>query len=556
MKTTSNRNKNRFWHLGWLFVLIVFSFNTCADALKEKPENFYGNEGFFENTEKLKMAVNGIYEVFSLIDTYGQFWMVYDCDTDISFINGTKFGHAARDLGHYNIYVEHPWLRQTWQAYYQGIDRANTVLEGKDEVNITDEKDQKVFNQLIAETHCLRAMCYLDLVLLWGDVPMKTEASKAEHEFDIARTDRKLVFEQIENDFKEAIEGLEYVNDQDGDFKGRLNKGAALGLLARMNLFRAGYFLGQDGTMQRYSNYKEYYQHVIDITKEIIESNQHALLPSYETVFRNMCELKIDPTENMWEIPFFNQVGEKLHSSNMGTYNGPPINAQSSYGRANSFIKTHNFFYDMYEENDLRKDVAVARFKILADNTISDFSRNRSTLWAPGKWRRNWQTGQVKDNNNTDVNWVLMRYADVLLMRAEAENEVNGVTADAVEYLNQIRRRAFGSDYRAPNDSIDKNISDFVSPDDFRAEIVDERARELCFEGLRRQDLIRWNLLNEKLQETKQKIDDAVDSGELRKFTFVAADKFTPNKHELYPIPAYEIRETKGVMTQNPGYQQ
>lgn len=556
MKTTNNTSKNKFRYSGCFLICIVFLFNTCADALKEKPKNFYGNEGFFENTEKLKMAVNGIYEVFSLIDTYGQYWMVYDCDTDISFINGTGVGHVARDLGHYNIYVEHPWLRQTWKAYYRGIDRANTVLESKDEVKTTDEKDRQFFDQLIAETYCLRAMCYFDLVLLWGDVPMKTEASKAKHEFTIPRTDRKLVFDQIEKDFNEAIKGLQYASDQEGDLKGRLNKGAALGLLARMNLFKAGYFLGQDAKMQRYTNYKEYYQKVIDITKELINSNKHALLPNYETVFKNMCELKTNPTENIWEIPFFNQAGKRLHSSNMGTYNGPSVSKHSSFGRANSFIKTHHFFYDMYEENDARKDVAVGTFRINGSDKVVNIRRNRSTLWAPGKWRRNWQTGQVKDNNNTDVNCVLIRYADVLLMRAEAENEINGVTADAVEYLNQIRRRAHGMEYKTPNPEVDKKISDFASPDDFRNEIVDERARELCFEGLRRQDLIRWNLLNTKLQETKQKVEDAIDAGKLNKFTFVAADRFTPNKHELYPIPAYEVRETKGIIKQNPGYQQ
>lgn len=539
-----------------LLILIIFSFSTCTDALKEKPQNFYGNEGFFENTDKLKMAVNGIYEVFSLIDTYGQYWMVYDCDTDISFVNGTNFGHVARDLGHYNVYVEHSWLLQTWKAYYQGIDRANTVLESIDEVKIRDEEDQKIFDQLVAEVHCLRAMCYFDLVLLFGDVPVKIEASKATHEFNIPRTDRRLVFDQIETDFKEAIRGLKYANDQSGEFEGRLNKGAALGLLARMNLFRAGYFLGQDGQMQRYQNYKEYYQNVIDLTKEIIDSNKHALLPSYEKVFKNMCELVNDPTENIWEIPFFNQVGGRLHSSNMGTYNGPAISKHSSFGRANSFIKTHHFFYDLYEENDLRKDVAVARFRVKDNDEIVELKRNRSVDWAPGKWRRNWQTGQVKDNNNTDVNWLLIRYADILLMRAEAENEIHGVTIDAVEYLNQIRRRAHGIDYRTANTEVDKQVSDFVSAEDFRNEIIDERARELCFEGLRRQDLIRWNILNKKLQETKQKVENAIAEGELNNFTFVAADKFTTGKHELYPVPAYEIRESKGTITQNPGYQQ
>lgn len=537
-----------------LFTLLLFSISACDDQLAEKPVNFYSTENYFDNTDKLKMAVNAVYTTFSNQQTYGQYWMIYDTDTDISFVQGTNFGHVARDIGHYNVYTSHSWLEQTWKTYYEGIDRANTIIEYKDAVEIVDEADQKIFNQLIAEAYCLRAMSYFDLVVLFGDVPLKTTASKAEHDFNLPRTDRNLVFDQIEADYLEAINGLEYAVDQTQDFSGRLNKGAALGLLARMNLYRAGYFLSQDGEIERYSNYLEYYQNVIDITDVLISSNKHALLPSYERVFRNMCELIVNPTENMWEVPFFNPVGERHNSSMIGTYNGPSIGQQSSYGRANSFVKTHNFFYDMFDENDLRKNVAVATFRVDNDDSIVEIARNRSFDWAPGKWRRNWHTGQVKDNNNTDVNWVLIRYADVLLMRAEAENEINGVTPQSVEYLNQVRRRAFGFDFKVAEESVDFTVADFSDSDEFRNEIIDERARELCFEGLRKYDLIRWNILGEKLQETNDKFVTAQTENKLNRFSFVAAEKFTPNKHELFPIPDYEIRETSGVIKQNPNY--
>jgi starch-binding outer membrane protein, SusD/RagB family len=540
-----------FWMLG-----IVLFFSACEDQLTEQPQNFYSTADFFKNTERLKMAVNGVYEVFSNQGTYGQYWMVYDCDTDISFINGSGTGHVARDLGHYNIYVEHSWLQETWQLYYQGIDRANTILENMDKVAIEDDEDQALFDQLIAETRSLRAMCYFDLVLLFGDVPMKTTASKAQDNFKLTRTDRQVIFDLIEDDFEAAIPHLKYSTDQSGAYNGRFNKGAAMGMLARVNLFRAGYFLAQDGTMKRYENYKDYYQKVIDITDELIASGKHTLLSSYETLFKNMCELKSVTTENIWEIPFYNAIGEKPHTSMMGTYNGPVISDKSIYGRANSFIKTHNFFYDLYQPTDLRRDVSVAKFQIKADNSVSEYNVKSSINWAPGKWRRNWQTGAIKDNNNTDVNWVLIRYADVLLMRAEAENEINGVTATAVEYLNKIRRRAFGFNYNTPEPTVDFAVSDFIDAADFRTEIVDERARELCFEGMRRQDLIRWNLLETKIKETETKVTTAIAEGKLSAFIFTAAAKYTPGKHELYPIPAYERRETNNIISQNPKYNQ
>lgn len=528
--------------------------SSCEDFLTEKPRNFYSTDDFFKNTERLRMAVNGVYEVLSSQETYGQYWMVYDCDTDISFINGSGVGHVARDLGHYNVYIEHSWLQQSWQFYYQGIDRANTILENAHKVEVKDAEDELLRKELVAEARALRAICYFDLVRLFGDVPLKTTASKAQDNFKIVRTDRNIVYDTIVADMQSAIPHLKYASAQDGAYNGRINKGAVMGLLARVNLFRGGYYLAQDGQMKRPDNYLDYYRNVIAVTDELIGSNKHSLLSSYERVFRNMCELKSDPTENMWEIPFFNAIGDKPHTSMMGTYNGPVISDKSIYGRANSFIKTHNFFYDMFQATDLRRDVSVARFQIKADNTFSDYNTKSSINWSSGKWRRNWQTGAVKDNNNTDVNWVLIRYADVLLMRAEAENEVNGVTATAVEYLNKVRRRAFGFNYNTPEPTVDYAVADFLGKDDFRNEIVDERARELSFEGHRRMDLIRWNLLGAKIQETNTKVVEAIAGGKLNAFIFTAAEKYTPGKHELYPIPAYDIRETNGIITQNPNY--
>lgn len=139
-------------------------------------------------------------------------------------------------------------------------------------------------------------------------------------------------------------------------------------------------------------------------------------------------------------------------------------------------------------------------------------------------------------------------------MRAEAENEVNGVTDTAVEYLNKIRRRAYGLDPNTPNTTVDRTRTFFMgSKDDFREEIIEERAKELCFEGLRRMDLIRWNVLGEKIAQTAEQFKQASASGSMREYKFTAATNFVSGKHELYPIPARERRENN-TLTQNPGY--
>ena len=337
-----------------------------------------------------------------------------------------------------------------------------------------------------------------------------------------------------------------------------------MGLLARAYLFRGGYSLHQDKSITRPANYKEYYQAAQSILNELITSGKHGLIDAdgtyssgYEKNFRNMCELKYDPFENICEISFYTPTGENAGASNMGTYNGPEINVNSIYGRANSFIKTQKFFYETFDAKDLRRDVAVATFSINANSKIVEIAEKNSQTWSPGKWRRNWQTAAIKNNNNTDVNFPLLRYADVLLMSAEVENELNDGPNDlAIERVNQVHRRAFGKPYLTTNTDVDLKISDFTGKDDFFKFIVAERGRELCFEGIRRLDLIRWNLLKETVATTYQNFLNYYNGQEGlgSKYAFEAGSRFVSGKHELYPIPAREVRETLGSVSQNPGY--
>ncbi|NDW09633.1 RagB/SusD family nutrient uptake outer membrane protein [Dysgonomonas sp. 520] len=559
MKTIYNRYMKQLLKNGLrlsVIASIVFSVTSCD--LDEEGYNFYPLDDYFENTSRLEMAVNAAYIGLCNQTTYGQYWMVYDTDTDLSHIKGSDIGHVARDLGHYNIYSTHSWLQDTWATYYTGIDRVNLILENMDKVQITDEKDTIFFKNLVGQSRALRAIYYFDLVKLFGDVPLRTKSADKYDEVRVPKTDRAIVYDTIIADLKSAIIDLPWRDEmtQTGE---RISKGAAMGMLAKVYLFRGGYSLygaGSSGTLKRPDNYKEYYQEAKKVLDELITANKHGLLKSYERVFRNMCELEYDPFENMFEVSFFSLTGQVGTSSTVGTYNGPEINAASSYGRANSFIKTQNFFYDTFDPNgDLRRDVAIATFSINKDDVVKEINRKQSYNWAPGKWRRNWHTGKIKDNNNTDLNAVILRYADVLLMRAEVENELNGGPNDlAIEALNQVRRRAFGKDYLTADAAFDLRISDFGDKESFFNYLFEERARELCFEGHRRMDLIRWGLLNKTLTDTKKKFDDAIANKEMNSYTFTAAIRFKTGVHELYPIPDYDVRETGGTIIQNPGY--
>ncbi|MDR0419476.1 MAG: RagB/SusD family nutrient uptake outer membrane protein, partial [Prevotellaceae bacterium] len=326
------------------------SFTSCQKQLEENLYGVYDAETYFETVTLTDMAVLGVYEIFSDLLTYGQSAMVFDTDTDIAYVEGINgVGHTARDIGHYNIYASHTWFESAWNLYYQGINRANTIIEGVKAYTYSEE-DQTKINALVGEAKFLRALCYFDLIRLFGDVPYKDTPSRSSDNFKLPQTDRDTIYNYIIQDILDAIGVLPWTRDNSE----RITKGGAMGILARVYLFRGGYALRQNGQKRRPSNYRDYYDQVIYWTREIINSGYHDLNLSYEQVFRNYCEYRIEPKESMFEIPFFNTSGEGKHSGVWGTYNGPIIDQNSSYGRANSFIKTHTVFYDLFEAGDLR----------------------------------------------------------------------------------------------------------------------------------------------------------------------------------------------------------
>lgn len=543
------------WAVAPAFVFCAaFLFSACEDFLAETSYDFYDEQDFYNDVSQLELAVNGAYEVLSQKMTYGHFMLVSDCDTDLSHIKGSGTGQTARDLGHYNIYTSHTWIEEAWGYYYAGIDRVNRILANKDRVELPSQEAEATYKRLIAEAKLLRGICYFDLVRMWGDVPLKLTASDKTENFAMTRTDREEVYQQIVEDMADAAKDLPW-HDASSSYEGRPTKGAAMGLLARAYLFRAGYSLRQNGKMERPDNYLEYYGKVKEICAELINSHHHSLNASYEKVFRNVCENIMEPNEVMYEIQFYNPSGENDHSSKIGSYNSPEIDRNSSYGLGNSFIKTTHFAYDWYEEGDIRRETAIATFKIDANDKVIPIPRSKSYTWAPGKWRRNWIPGPPKDLENMDINFILLRYSDILLMYAEAVNEVEGrLDPLAIECLNQVRRRAYGVKPETADPSIDFTSDDFPTQQSVRDYLFVERARELCFEGFRRFDLIRWNKLADVLKDFATKFNAAVADGTLSKYVWTAGNYFQKGKHELYPIPSYEIRETKGSLVQNPEY--
>lgn len=535
-----------------LVSVLIFPVS-CKKWLAETPISKYSADSYFNTADQATAAVLGVYEPLSSQNTYGFYMsMVFDIDSDIAQMDGTGFSNDNRTLAHYNFAPSHNYITAAWQNLYQGIDRANLAIAKIPAMSLyqSGTADQKAqLDRLLGEAKFLRGLYYFDLVRLYGDVPFKTKYTEATDDLQLPRTDRETIYDQIIADMKAAEAVIPWASAKPVDE--RVSKGAVKGILARVYLARGGYSLRQTGTMQRPTNYKDYYAAALQETKEVMESGEHTLNPSYETIFRNYCGSVIEPKESMFEVAFYNATGGTPNSGYIGTWNAPICDPASSYGRANSFYKVLPLFQKSYGLGDLRKDVAVGAFQILANNSISPYDTTKANTndnkWAPGKWRRNWQPTNPLNPNNTNINWVLLRYADVLLMRAEAENEVNdGPTAAAYSAINMVRRRGYGKDINTANAAVDLPAG--LSKADFLTRIQKERGWELCFEGFRKFDLIRWNIIGSTLRTTEAALKKYRAA-----FPYIAGDYFKDNKHELYPIPQAE-RDLDHNLTQNPGY--
>ncbi len=527
----------------WIMLLLAFfaMFTACEDELMEEPISQYAAETFFQNPVQANMAVLGVYDILGEADTYGkQLSMIYTTDTDLQHMRGANFSGDKRLICHYNASPGLQWIEKTWLYLWIGIERANVVIAKIPEMDAYTngtEEDINLLKRYLGEAKFLRGLFYFDLVRNWGTVPIKTIPTKAGDDLNISRAPLSQVYDLIDQDMTDAAELVPWLSEI-GTMNERVSKGAVLGIHARICLARGGYYLDLDGVRKRVDNYQEYYQKAANLTKRVIDSGEHELNSSYEKVFRNYCENVVDSKESMFEVGFFNPEGGTKNSGIIGSYNGPKTHPKSPYGRANSFINTTPVVYNRFSENDLRRDVAIATYEVLEDGSHKERTGKKKWQWAPGKWRRDWHTAAPKNPNNTDINWVLLRYSDVLLMYAEAENEINnGPTTTAYDAINQVRARAGIED-----------IATGLNKDDFFEAIKNERALELCFEGWRKLDLYRWNILGETLRNY-----EAECKAMYSKAPIVMGTHFDDNKDELLPIPMREIDENIN-MVQNFGY--
>jgi hypothetical protein len=509
----------RIFLLGLLAIMIVAA-GSCKKFLDKKP-HFLEPENYYANEQEVNAALAGIYDILSQETMWGgQIPIRHNATTDESFFSYTSYPTGPF---RYNYDPSDTYVVTLWKNLYTGIERANSLLAEMDKADM----DKGKLDVARGEALFLRAFYYFTLVQYYGDVPLKLEPSVSVNNVDIARTPSKDVYAQIIADMKEA-ETLVKTATEIGS-SGEVSKSTVRGMLARVYLTMAGAPLHDT----------EKFKDARDWALKVKESGEHALNPDYKQIFINEVQDVEDYKECIWEAECYGANKDSYREAGrIGNENGVYCRSTDVYsvGYAYGFNSTTWKLYYLYAPNDVRRDWAISTYSMNADGVKTTLAANNIYGRNTAKWRREYEKIYPKNKNYTATNFPMLRYADVLLMLAEAENEVTGPTAVATEALNQVRERAGLAD------------TTIASQDDFRDEVRNERARELCFEGLRKPDLIRWGIFIQTMHE----ISDEFKAHGAPAYNYAAANAGNvTERHLLYPIPLSEMSLNK-KMVQNP----
>lgn len=484
--------------------LVLLATNACQkDFLDRKPLGDATFDTFFENADQATYAVNAVYQQFRQWDCISLPWIAV---TDIISDDADK-GSTPTDalylleIDDFSFDATNSSFSGVWRGYYNAIARANLAI-----LRIPDvDMDETLKKRLIGESKFLRAYSYFLLVQWFGDVPIITAPLGGDAYYNQERKPAQEVYAQIERDLLDAVDALPEKSKYAAADLGRATKGAAKGILAKL------YMVKKD-----FVNAEKY-------CLEIINSKEYTLLNRYSDNFLPVGE---NSMESVFEInaaalpPIDGVTGPGATPFNM---------IQGVRGIPNlgwGFNRPSDNLVSSYENGDPRREATVIYVnEVLPDGTTQVLDnpeivneRYNQKAWVPS------HTG-LQDNGPGNIR--ILRYADILLLAAEALNE-NGKSADALIYLNQVRKRARGT-------------NNFILPDvtvtdqsQLRDRIYKERRVELAMEQQRWFDLLRWGRAEQVMQ--------------------AVGKNFVAGKHELLPIPQTEIDLTGGLIRQNLGY--
>ena len=450
--------------------------------------------------------VMSIHVSFGETNSYrGRFLPYYGVNTDVEWGNAPSYADRVSDkqsLWNYSTQAANGQMNTANNAYakfYEGIERANLAIKGiRQYGNIENNADMR---HLLGEALTLRAVIYNDLLKAWGDVPARFEPNNSDNMY-LPRTNRDVIYKQLLADLLEA-EDYCYWAKENAITKTteRVNKDFVKALRARLALYAGGYGLRGDG--YRLSKDPELapekmYQIAKQECEEVI-AHGSSKLGSFKENFVKLCQDNVTAGgESLWEIPFSAGRGRVLYTWGL-KHNAKDQYTQQSQGGINRAVST--LYYD-YDPEDIRRDITVVPYewsKDLKDGNAHVVLSGLNKMCF-GKLRYEWMNRIVTSTNDDGVNWQYMRLADVYLMAAEAENEL-GNTAAAWSYMKPVLDRVLPA---AKVSALQTKYT--ASQQAFREGIYDQRALEFAGEALRKADLVRWGIIDQKMAEAKAKL--------------------------------------------------
>lgn len=538
-------------------ICAVVGLSSCNDFLSTDANDFLNEKNIYNNEKSCFAGLTGIYDVVGSRFLYGQyFWDYLDAGNDLLSYN-RYLGIDYVDIRLNNYNTNAPELKDAWANLYDGVNRANDYIKRISAIDASACGGDAKKAQYIGEAKALRALFYMDLVSFWGEVPLRLVPTEDLKTQKLKKSSQIEIYNQIVADLKDAENSCASAADLNAP--GRVSKTTAQALLARAYTWMSGYPVNANK-----------WQEALNCALAVKNSNLHKLYEasdsSYQRMFINTCSNKYDlkSKESMFEAELY---GNGFDVTNEAGYLGSMIGIiqtdmeSKNYAYSYSFLDGTRILFNKYEKNDERRYWNFATYKFENDKiahiskktyyTAAQFealtdevnATNQSANAA--KWRREYDPAGT-NKNQTAINFPIMRYSDVLLMIAEAANELGGADNQiiALNALNEVRKRANASIITSMDQASLRNI------------IRDERARELCYEGNRRMDLRRWGrdtFFNSIRALKSTEIVNGKQVGYATTNVRARAAVNLADKHIYFPIPQSE-RNVNGLCDQNEGW--
>ena len=589
-------------------MLVCLNICGCSDFLEEDPKGKLTTDNFYNSESDARQAINGVYRRLS--DSWVTGYNIKQIPNDL--LKRASWDEAS-GLSNFTYGSENTYIAGMWQNHYAVIKDCNSVID-----NVTANKEKiNNWERYVGQAHGIRAFLYFDLVRWFGDVPLVLTDTKSLDGLEVTRTPQKEVFRQIIEDFEYCISHTMDKGDTSKGYQyGRLTKDACHGFLAKVYLW-LGSVAQRDGK-EILGNAADNFEKSLEHSSAVIQGGRYKLVDYYPDVFNAKTRDKA-PDEVLWCV-------QGLTGDDTGTWTGMMFGIRGNQNLGGSWdnISSSDYHRMMYEPSDsIRRLWNCPRMTIQDDGTLwgwdykmywdtrgdqklSEATENNNWLqWSIGKFRR-YPLADPSSYNYTNfgMDEPLLRYADVLLMYAEAYNEVNHAPGDyrpssgmdmsgisiqsAYDAVNLVRKRS-----RIANEGImhqdvlpRKLITDYATEVDecvpdwkpgaygyiydgvrtaweynrygddytaFRTEILNERARELVAESTDRWcDLVRRGILVKQMQAWRQ-YNPFISNTE-REITTPGAPENIQSRNMLLPVPLSEIDVNKNL-TQNPGYE-